>query len=180
MFTIEKTGANRDRDRLIARAALGKADFQAIADALGVQPIEARKTAFISARPATAGERIETHWNGLETVNTAKPGDWVATSLTANGEVLRDRAGHANSYIIPAAHFPTLYAQVEGSNQFGRFHAAHGTVAALYLSGGFEILAPWGEPQTAPDGYLMLSGSEVYGNNAETFAATYEVVGQPT
>ena len=37
MFTIEKTGANGDKDRLIAHAALGEADFQAIADALGVR-----------------------------------------------------------------------------------------------------------------------------------------------
>jgi hypothetical protein len=51
------------------------------------------------------------------------------------------------------------------------------TVDALHLSGGFDIVAPWGERQTAPDGYLILSGRQVYGNNAETFAATYEVVG---
>jgi hypothetical protein len=179
MFTIEKTGANGNKNRLIARAALSESDFQAIANALAVRPIAARKMALIAARPAIAGERVETHWNGLETVNTAKPGDWVATSLTADGGMLRDRAGRPNSYIIPAADFPTLYAQVEGSNQFGRFHAARGTVAALRLSGGFEILAPWGERQTAPDGYLMLVGSDVYGNNAETFAATYEVLDEP-
>ena len=40
-----------------------------------------------------------------------------------------------------------------------------------------EAVAPWGERQTAPDGYLILSGRQVYGNHAETFAATYEVVG---
>ena len=176
MFTIEKTGSNSDKARLIARTVLGEDDFHAIADAVGVRPIKARKTALIAARPATTGERIETNWNGSETVNTAKPGDWVATSLTADGEVLHDRDGNANSYVIPAADFPTLYSPVVGSNEFGRFHAARGTVAALYLSGGFEILAPWGEKQSAPAGYLMLSGSEVYGNNAETFAATYEVV----
>lgn len=176
MFTIEKTGANADKLRLVAEAALSAVDFHAIADQLGTRPLKARKTALIAALPATAGERIETRWNGSETVNTAKPGDWVATSLTADGGVLRDRDGNANRYIIPAAGFPRLYSPVEGSNEFGRFHAARGTVAALHLTGGFEILAPWGERQTAPDGYLMLSGSEVYGNNAETFAATYEVV----
>jgi hypothetical protein len=176
MFTIEKTGANGNKLRLIARAVLSEADFHAIADTLGTKPLQARKIALIAARPATAGERIETHWNGPETINTAKPGDWVATSLTADGDVLRDRNGNANSYIIPAADFPTLYSPVEGSNQFGRFHAARGTVAALHLSGGFEIVAPWGERQFAPDGYLLLSGSSVYGNHAETFAATYEVL----
>ena len=176
MFTIEKTGAKADKHRLVAEAVLSAVDFHAIADQLGTRPLKARKTALIAALPATAGERIETHWNGSETVNTAKPGDWVATSLTADGGVLRDRDGNANRYIIPGTGFPRLYSPVEGSNEFGRFHAARGTVAALHLSGGFEILAQWGERQTAPDGYLMLSGSEVYGNNAETFAATYEVV----
>jgi hypothetical protein len=176
MFTVEKAGANGDKHRLVADAVLRAVDFHAVADQLGTRPLKVRKTTLVAARPAAAGERIETHWNGSETVNTAKPGDWVATSLAADGEVLRDRDGNPNRYIIPAAGFPTLYAPVEGSNEFGRFHAARGTVAALHLSGGFDILAPWGERQTAPDGYLMLSGSEVYGNNAETFAATYELV----
>jgi hypothetical protein len=141
---------------------------------IGTKPVQAHKTALIAARPAKKGERVDTQWNGSETINTAKQGDWVATSLTTDGKVLRDGGGQANSYIIPAADFPKLYAPVEGSNDFGRFHAARGTVAALHLPGGFDIVAPWGERQTAPDGYLLLSGSDVYGNNAETFAATYE------
>jgi hypothetical protein len=177
MFTIEKTGPRGDRPRLIARATLSEADFHDIANQLGTQPVQAHKTALIAARAAGTGERVETQWNGSETINTAKQGDWVATSLTADGKVLRDGSGNANSYIIPAADFPKLYAPVEGSNEFGRFHTARGTVAALHLSGGFDIVAPWGERQTAPDGYLLLSGQDVYGNNAETFAATYEVAG---
>jgi hypothetical protein len=174
MFTIEKTGPRGDRPRLVAHAALSYADFQDIANQLGMQPVEARKTALIAARPAEKSERIDTQWNGSETVNTAQQGDWVATSLTTDGKVLRDAGGHANSYIIREADFPKLYAPAEGSNEFGRFHAARGTVTALHLSGGFDIVAAWGERQTAPDGYLVLSGTEVYGNNAETFAATYE------
>jgi hypothetical protein len=174
MFTIEKTGPRGDRPRLVANAALSRADFEDIANQLGTKPVQAHKTALIAARPAKKGERVDTQWNGSETINTAKQGDWVATSLTTDGKVLRDGGGQANSYIIPAADFPKLYAPVEGSNDFGRFHAARGTVAALHLPGGFDIVAPWGERQTAPDGYLLLSGSDVYGNNAETFAATYE------
>jgi hypothetical protein len=177
MFTIEKTGPRSDKPRLIAHAALSQADFRDIADQLGTQPVQAHKTALIAARPAGTGERVETQWNGSETINTAKPGDWVATNLTADGKVLRDGSGNSNSYIIPAADFPKLYALLEGGNEFGRFHAARGSVAALHLSGGFDIVAPWGERQTAPDGYLLLSGSDVYGNNAETFAATYDVAG---
>jgi hypothetical protein len=177
MFTIEKTGPHRDKNRLVARAVLSEADFRDIARALGGQPVRARKTALIAARQATASERVETQWNGSETTNTAKPGDWIVTSLSADGKVLRDGAGHTNSYVISAASFPELYAPTEGANEFGRFYAARGTVDALHLSGGFEIVAPWGERQTAPDGYLILSGRQVYGNNAETFAATYAVIG---
>ena len=96
MFTIEKTGPQHSNDRLIANAVLNEADFRAIARRLDAKPMQARKTTPIAARQATAGERIETHWNGSETINTAKPGDWIATTLTADGQVLRDDDGHAN------------------------------------------------------------------------------------
>jgi len=36
--------------------------------------------------------------------------------------------------------------------------------------------APWGERQRARAGYLLLNGTEVYGSNATTFAATYQVI----
>jgi hypothetical protein len=179
MFTIEMTGPQRSKHRLVADAMLNEADFRAIARSLDVEPAQARKSTPIAARQATASERIETHWNGSETINTAGPGDWIATTLTADGQVLRDGSGHANQYVVSAADFPTLYAPVDGGGrgEFGLFYAARGKVEALHLSGGFDIVAPWGERQTAPDGYLILSGRQVYGNNAETFAATYEVVG---
>jgi hypothetical protein len=179
MFTIEKTGPQRSSDRLVADAVLNEADFRAIARSLDVKPTRARKTTPIAARQATTSERVETHWNGAETINTANPGDWIATTLTPDGQVLRDGGGYANRYVIPAADFTALYAPVDGGagNECGQFYAARGTVDALHLSGGFEIVAPWGERQTAPDGYLILSGRQVYGNNAETFAATYEVIG---
>ena len=177
MFMIEKTGSQHSNHRLVADAVLNSADFRAIAQSIDAKPTRARKTTPIAARQATISERIETHWNGSETINTAKPGDWIVTTLTANGQVLRDGSGHANQYVISAADFPTLYAPIDGGNELGGLYAARATVDALHLSGGFDIIAPWGERQTAPDGYLILSGRQVYGNNAETFAATYEVVG---
>jgi hypothetical protein len=179
MFTIEKTGPQRSNDRLVADVVLNEADFRAIARSLDAKPTRARKATPIAARQATIDESVETHWNGSETTNSAKPGDWIATTLTVDGQVLRDGSGHANQYVISAADFPTLYAPVDGGggNEFGRFYAARGTVDALRLSGGFDIVAPWGDRQTAADGYLILSGHQVYGNNADTFAATYEVVG---
>ena len=175
MFTIEKTGLQRKK-RLVADAVLSEFDFRAIARSLDATPVRARKTTPIAARRATSTERIETHWNGSETTNTANPGDWIATTLTADGDVLRDATGSTNQYVISAADFPTLYAPTDGGNEFGQFYAARGAVEALHLSGGFDILAPWGERETAGDGYLILNGSQVYGNNAETFAATYAIV----
>ena len=55
-------------------------------------------------------------------------------------------------------------------------YRAKGVVSAIALPGGFDIVAPWGERETAPAGYLLLNGTEVYGCNQETFVATYEVV----
>ena len=69
-----------------------------------------------------------------------------------------------------------LYEPTEGRNDFGAIYRAKGVVSAIRLTGGFDIAAPWGERQQAPAGYLILNGAEVYGNNAETFEATYELV----
>ena len=80
MFSIERPGTAGERPRLVADGALTAADFETIADKLGSKPRRARKTALIAARPATAGERIETQWNGPETVNKAKTTDQIVTA----------------------------------------------------------------------------------------------------
>jgi hypothetical protein len=46
------------------------------------------------------------------------------------------------------------------------------------MPAGFDIMAPWGERQVGEQGYLILNGGEVYGNNTDTFEATYELVPQ--
>ena len=58
----------------------------------------------------------------------------------------------------------------------GAIYKAKGEVQALLFSGGFELVAPWGEPQQGPEGYLLLNGDEVYGNNRATFDTSYEIV----
>jgi len=139
-------------------------------------PVRARKKSLVAARKAERREKVDTHWNGQETTNTAHPGDFVVTSLAHNHTALRDRSGSINSYVIRAKTFAKLYASVPGGNKFGRFYAAVSVVTAIYFSGGFDILAPWGRRQRALKGYLLLNGNEVYGNNAETFEATYAVL----
>ena len=176
VFTIKTRGLFRRRRRLQSRDKLTASDFRAIARQVGATPIAARKVGFVSARQAIAREQIETRWNGKETQETAMPGDWVVTNMSADREILRDGTGHENTYVIRAAKFPTLYDRDQGSTSFGAVFRSKSKVEAIHLTGGFEILAPWNEIQQSPDGYLLLAGSDVYGNNRETFEATYEIM----
>jgi hypothetical protein len=173
MFDL--TGSSRDA-HLTANAVLTAADFDAVAAKLGVQIRRARKIGYVAARQATSAQVVETRWNGKETTNRAEPGDMIVTNLSAQGEALRDRDGHVNNYVVTAERFPQLYEEAGGSGAHGRVYRAKGAVLAIPLPGGFDILAPWGERQTAPAGCLLFNGKEVYGCNGETFAATYEIV----
>lgn len=162
--------------RLVSDAKLTSADFDEIAEQIGVTSFRARKTGFVVAEKAKGGEVVETRWNGKETTNTARKGDWIVTSVYSRGETLRDREGHENRYVIAADRFSELYERADssGGSRKPDLFRAKGIVTAIRLDGGFDIVAPWGERQTAPAGYLILNGDEVYGNNAETFALTYE------
>jgi hypothetical protein len=173
MFHIE---AGHPRGvRLVADTKLSSADFDAVARQVGVAPFTARKIGFVSARTAERDERVETRWNGKETANIARPGDRIVTNLDAQGMPLVDIDGHHNIYVIKADAFAKLYELADAPNVVPIYHA-RGTVQAIALAGGFEILAPWGETQRADRGYLILNGADVYGNNAETFETTYERV----
>src|SRR5262245_17052204 len=175
-FKIIRTGRRRDRSRLETDAVLTPVDFQSIAPAVGEPVLRARKTGFVAARRATKPEAIETRWNGIETTNTARPGDWIVTNLTAERKLLRDRKGHVNTYVISVRRFPGLYARTPGKTRFGAIYQPKSLVSAIPLPGGFDIKGPWGQRQTARAGYLVLNGTEVYGSNATAFAATYQVI----
>ena len=174
MYSISNNAAGAPR--LVAQEPLSAIDFQAIADALGVAPSTARKTGFVAARQAERRQNIDTWWNGLETRNVAAPGDWIVTNLSPDRTVLRDGDGHENAYVLKDDAFHRLYHRDHGATEFGEIYRAKGEVSALYFPGGFEILAPWNETQTADCGYILLSGDEVYGNHKETFEATYRVL----
>jgi hypothetical protein len=174
-FTLERTGKPHDKCRLLAPTKLTRVDFFAVAARIGHQPIKARKIGLVAARRAQAVETIETRWNGKETINTAQPGDWIVTSLSLD-KVMCDPSGNVNTYVINAEIFPSLYESTAGENVFGRFFRAKHMVDALFLSGEFEILAPWGQKQTADAGYLLFNDEEVYGNNAIAFEETHEIV----
>lgn len=152
-------------------------EFRARAAAPGAHAFRARKTGYVAARPAIDGERVETRWNGVETVNHAHAGDMVATNLTPAKAPLRDDEGHVNTYVIRGARFRGLYARDDGATEHGAIHRSIVEVDVLATPDGFDILAPWGERQRAERGYLILNGDEVYGAHEDTFAATYEVLG---
>lgn len=174
MFRVQSKGLVRKRMRVTSDAKLEPADFNRIAADLGAIAKRARKTGLIAARQTQSSVRVETRWNGKESEIMAQPGDWIVTSLSKSGEILRDGEGNENSYAIKDAKFASLYAPTGKETEFGKVYRPTGEVLALYFSGGFDIVAPWGERQRAKAGYLLLNGNEVYGNNKETFEATYD------
>ena len=172
MFTIGTTSTNDPR--LKSASVLSADDFRAVAEATRQRIFSARKSALVSSRVATRVEKVETRWNGKETHNSANPFDHIVTSLDRSGEPLVDEEGHQNIYVIPADRFDALYQTVPRSPGGRAVYQARGTVEVVFLAGGFEIMAPWGEIQTADRGYLICNGPDVYGNNAETFEASYD------
>ena len=179
MYRIDHQGKREDLARVLSDTALTPEDFHGIAGDLGISPVAARKIGYVAARKAEKEERLETRSNGKETTNTARPGDFVVTNLTPQREPLRDRDNHLNIYVITAAKFADLYQPTGESNEHGEVHKAKGIISAIALPGGFDIAAPWGERQTAADGYLVCNGSEVYGVSRDAFDTTYEMMSQP-
>jgi hypothetical protein len=175
MYTLEKVGGQK-ADRLRSSTILTEREFRQIAKAIGATPIKARKIGFVAGHKADRSERVDTFWNGKETTNTAESGDWIVINVSPSGQPLRDKSGKLNRYVIKSEVFPNLYEPAVGVNELGPIFRSKSVVEAIYLPGGFDILAPWEQQQTAPTGYILLNGKEVYGNNEETFAQTYEVI----
>ena len=157
---------------------LTPADFQGIAKKLGRVPLRARKIGYVAARQAKKSEVVETYWNGKETTNIARAGDFVVTNLSPQGLPLRDDHGQINVYVIAADKFPNLYVPAEGKSELGPIYRAKGVLSAIPLSGGLDIAAPWGERQVASAGFLVCNGAEVYGISKGAFEETYELMGQ--
>jgi len=176
MFKLERAGLLRNKQRLVSDTALSVHDFARVAAKLKAAPVRARKVGAVAAKQAETAQHFETRWNGKESEITAEPGDWIVTALAKSGEPLRDAESNVNTYAIKAARFGDLYEPGDGDTAHGRVFKPKGIVQAIFLSGGFAIKAPWGEVQRADAGYLLLNGSDVYGNHKDTFEATYEVV----
>ncbi len=175
-FTIERTPPGTGPPRLFAAKTLERSDFEDIAEAAMVDVRRARKIGLVAARKADQELVVGTHWNGKETTNTARPGDWIVTNMSAEKELLRDDDGNVNTYVIKAETFPLLYQSVEGENEHGAFYKSIAVVDSIQLPGGFDIVAPWGERQRADKGYLIMNGRDIYGNHADTFEASYAIL----
>lgn len=168
--------ASKSRQCFTSDRKLTRYDFEQVAERLRAEPLRARKIGFAAARQAMALERVETHWNGKETANTAQPGDWVVTNLSPDRVPLRDSGGNLNTYVVSASRFSDLYEPTGTAIDLGPAYRSKAVVLAVWLPDGIDIVAPWGERQQFASGYLLLNGDEVYGNQTETFEVTYEAL----
>lgn len=175
-FRIEGLTDASPRPRLLTMEVLTSGDFNEVAKVLGIAPVKARKIGFIAARRTLEPVTIETRWNGKESIAAAAPGDWIAVNMTPDRKLMRDGDGELNVYVIRADRFPDLYAPDDGSTAHGDIYRAVSEVEAIHFPGGFEIMAPCGELQRAPAGYLLSNGTDVYGNAEQTFLLTYRIV----
>jgi predicted acylesterase/phospholipase RssA len=177
MYVLKHTGFFRKAWRLTSTEPLAPSEFDALSNQLSLTPMPAQKIGFVAARQAELVQKIDTHYEGYETTNTANVGDWIVTNMTPGGKALRDASGRLNTYVITADAFERLYEATEGKSEFGHLYSAKGTVLALKLPGSFDILAPWKERQKGKAGYLIRNGEEIYGIEKSVFHRTYDIRG---
>lgn len=128
-----------------------------------------RKSATLNvsdALVATGGEKV---------VTTQKDdsGEYVETENFANeGDVIVNRDGSGDRYIVPKEKFAKLY------EQDGDVYRSKNMGHAEYLDEDTEITPPWGGVQNIKAGgvkYFSASG-EVYGNQEHSFTADFDRV----
>ena len=107
-------------------------------------------------------------------IDTARAGDWIVTNLSPQQEALRDREGHANTYVIAGRAVRRAFT----SRREDATSSAPSTAPrALSKQSGCPAASTSWRPgesgRPSPTGYLLSTVTEVYGNNAETFRATY-------
>jgi hypothetical protein len=141
-----------------------------------------QKKSIVQARPAIAGERIETHTqSGLETINQAKSGDMLVRNSTKAGE----------EYLVPAQRFEARYtalgeadasgwASYQPKGKITAIELTDGVLQTLALSNAFQFMAAWQEPMQAQKGdfLALLEGGaeEVYRIAREEFFETYAAI----
>ena len=177
MYKHEHRGFFRKTWHLTSTEPLTPSDFDALAKQLSLTPLLAQKIGFVATRQAETVEKVDTHYEGHETTNTANIGDWIVTNMTPGGKALRDSSGRLNTYVIAADTFGRLYEATGRQSEFGPLYSARGTVSVLKLPGSFDIVAPWKEHQKGKAGYLIRNGDEIYGIEKSVFHRTYDIRG---
>ncbi|TNE64679.1 MAG: hypothetical protein EP344_03485 [Bacteroidetes bacterium] len=139
-----------------------------------------RKNKNVLARPAVAGEVIETRTgDGLETVNAAEENDYI----------VRNQTGAMEEYIVPAHKFSKKYALLGPAENGWMEYQSTGRILAIELTDErlvsmglppeFEFIAPWEDPMTAKSGDFMGGPeqlTEVYRLARKEFFETYTAV----
>jgi len=117
-----------------------------------------RKFRKIWAKPAVGGERVETRTSdGLETINTASPGDFIVRNQTLAAEM----------YVMSAKNLQDRYLATGESNEEGYFeYAPTGKILAIELTeeilnglelpDSFHFTASWGAAMVAKAGDFLV------------------------
>lgn len=141
-----------------------------------------KKTLIVQARPAIAGERIETHTqSGLETINQAKTGDMlVKNSTNAGEEYLVPAHKFAARYVALGETDPAGWTSYQPTGQIIAIELTDSVLQALELNNTFQFVAAWKEPMQARKGdFLALpneGAEEVYRIAREEFFETYAAI----
>jgi len=138
-----------------------------------------RKFKKVWARKAVGGEKVATVTSdGVETTNTAKPGDMIVRNFTGAGE----------RYIAKAEKFQERYKfEKEVEDGYSQYHPLGRVIAVkvdrdlldlLKCEETFKFIAPWGEPMTVhKDDFLVCPPdfSEIYRIARKEFFETYKL-----
>lgn len=132
----------------------------------------------VSAKKAKGGELIYTITSdGIETKNTAKPGDYIVKNTTKAKE----------RYIIKSSKFEKRYNYLKDEKDGWKIYKAIGKIKAVEVNDSllknlkvgdlFYFTAPWGEKMVVKKGDFLVSPldySEVYRIAKKEFFETYK------
>ena len=134
----------------------------------------------VIARVAEGGEKVVSETSdGVETENTASPGEYIVQNQTEAQEV----------YIVPAVKFRERYDLIERYEDGRGRYQPKGRVFAVQLTpellselgfvSEFEIEAPWGEAQKVKENDYLVTPpdkSEIYRIAFLEFGETYRLL----
>jgi len=158
--------------RLEADTTLTPADFGRIVAEAGAIVLRARKVGFIAARQASKPQKVETHWNGKETTNAARPGDWTHAVMDVGATVCRPRNPRCDA--CPLRAWCTFAAKTASS--------AHAPATARNVAPAFASTTRWlrgrivDRLRAAPDGAWTEVDAPIGSHDAIAVGAALEAL----